>query len=212
METTDLIRKLLVQTWFGEVQGVYILRRFLKTLNKARCSSKIILELENQLVDESRHAIKYKKILSRYGTKAKSVSSLEIDLCWQRFLGYISRVASPSAVIVGVYGLVEPFNQISNTALLLPKLNGSDLTDVKEILKEEDRHIAMMSLYEEVISDKTITIDKEQCLETIRFFMQEQKKIRSSDSDSDSDYIFPMEAKNALMSNTRRLIARVSTW
>jgi hypothetical protein len=163
---------LMRQALYGESRGVGLLRTFHGQYARFFAGTPLEEELRAQIADESRHARAYARMLvKRIGIN----SSLGgVDPGWQTIVRHIAAANSFSTTLIGMYGLMEPFNLLAMQSLL-PLLDRAELAEVSQIAREEARHIGMFELYAELVERGILPIAEGECLEMIRVFFNALK-------------------------------------
>jgi hypothetical protein len=165
-----LAETLMRQTLFGESRGVGILRTFQGQYAAFFANTPLERELRGQIADEARHARSYARMLAkRDGTQACLAG---VDPGWRTIMSHIATAHSFSTTLIGMYGLMEPFNLLSIQAFLLPLLDEVDLAEVNQIAKDEARHIGMFELFAELVERRVLPVDEAECLAMIRVFFE----------------------------------------
>jgi hypothetical protein len=164
-----LAETLMRQAFFGESRGVGLLRAFHAEYAGLFASTRLEQALRTQIADESRHARSYAVMLARRG--GAPLGRAGVDVGWQTIVGHIAAAHSFSTTLIGMYGLMEPFNLLA-MQMLLPLLDGADLGEVEQIAVEEARHIGMFDLYAELVERRALRVDEAESMAMIRVFLE----------------------------------------
>ena len=160
---------LMRQALFGESRGVGILRTFHGHYAGVFASTRLEQELRVQIDDESRHARSYARMLAKRNGAPVGLSG--VDDGWQTIVRHIATANSFSTTLIGMYGLMEPFNLLAMQTLL-PLLDKGDLVEVKAIAKDEARHIGMFDLFAELVERRVLYVAEAECMGMIRVFLE----------------------------------------
>jgi hypothetical protein len=161
------------QMWFGESRGVLIFRAFHHRYADAWGSTPLERELRSQIADEIRHARAYRRMIAKRNDARAGLAG--VDASWREIIQHIAAEGSFSTTLIGMYGLLEPFNLIALRTFLLPLLDKADLAEVEQIAKDEARHVAMLDLFAELIERNVLHVDEAKCMAMIRVFLEAQK-------------------------------------
>ncbi|HMF40422.1 MAG TPA: hypothetical protein VKQ32_07000 [Polyangia bacterium] len=162
-----LAETLMRQAFFGESRGVGILRTFQGQYARFFASTALEQDLRVQIADESRHARSYARMLAARNTAPVGLAGVAPG--WQRIVCHIAQANSFSTTLVGLYGLMEPFNLLAMNTLL-PLLDKADLADVDQIARDEARHIGMFDVFAELVERGVLRVDVAEGAEMIRVF------------------------------------------
>ena len=165
-----LAETLMRQTLFGESRGVGILRTFQGQYAAPFANTPLERELRAQIADEARHARSYARMLAKRGGTQAGMGG--VDPGWRTIMSHIATAGSFSTTLIGMYGLMEPFNLLSIHAFLLPLLDKADLAEVNQIAEDESRHIGMFELFAELVERQVLRVDETECLTMIRVFFE----------------------------------------
>jgi hypothetical protein len=168
-----VVETIMRQMWFGESRGVRIFRTFQARYAEAFKSTPLEEELSSQIADEIRHARAYLRMIAKRNGACVGLSG--VDASWQAIIDHIAAEGSFSTTLIGMYGLLEPFNLIALRTFLLPLLDKAELTEVDQIVKDEARHVGMLDLFGELIERNVLCVDEEKCMAMIRVFVEAQK-------------------------------------
>lgn len=203
-----LKRALMCQNWYGEAQGIRLLSKFESRLTAPLRRTSILNALQSQICDEIRHA----QILTRLISKAHNLPPKlnEIDPSWRRILTYVDTHISFSTAVVGIYGLIEPFNILSTQALLFPLLEKHELREIEAINNDEEKHVSMFDLFEELIFQGSIKIDQSECMDMITFFLEAQTAGLTLPMKENTR--LSRDATRVFLKHVAQLKVRVKTW
>ena len=203
-----LAETLMRQLFFGESHGVGIIRTF-----QAQCAGFLAdpaLEeaLRVQIADESRHARAYARMLVKRG--GVRVGPAAADPGWRTIVGHMAAAKSYSTTLIGIYGLMEPFNLLSLENLLRPLLDASELAEVDQIARDEARHIGMFDVLAELVERRILRVDAAECTEMIRVFFDALKDGIALPSGERAR--LPRGAWRDFMRHAGQLVDRIATW
>jgi hypothetical protein len=203
-----LAETLMRQILFGESRGVGIIRTFAGQFTEAVANPRLEHELDAQIADESRHARAYARMLSK--RTGANVGSAGVDAGWKTIIRHLSTTKSFSTTLIGIYGLMEPFNLLSIQTFLLPLLDGGELAEVNQIAKDEARHIGMFDLFSEQVERGALRVDEGECLEMIRVFSDALKD--GIELPSGERVVLPRSEWRAFMGQVAGLKNRIVGW
>jgi hypothetical protein len=203
-----LAETIMRQILFGESRGVGIIRTFQGQFNEAVANPRLEHELGAQIADESRHARSYARMLAR--RSGANVGSTGVDAGWKTIILHLSTAKSFSTTLIGIYGLMEPFNLLSIQTFLLPLLKKGELAEVDQIAKDEARHIGMFELFSELVERRALRVDEAECLAMIRVFSDALKD--GIGLPSGERIVLPRNEWRAFMSHIARLKDRIVAW
>ena len=203
-----LAETIMRQILFGESRGVGIIRTFHGQFTQALANPRLEHELGAQIADESRHARAYARMLSK--RTGGNVGAAGVDVGWKTIIRHLSTTRSFSTTLIGIYGLMEPFNLLSIQTFLLPLLDKAELTEVDQIAKDEARHIGMFDLFSEQVEARALRVDEGECLEMIRVFSDALKD--GIELPSGERIVLPRSEWRAFMVHVARLRDRIAGW
>jgi hypothetical protein len=203
-----LAETLMSQILFGESRGVGIIRTFQGQCAKAFASPRLEHELGSQIADESRHARSYARMLAK--RNGDHSCSWSVDPGWRTIIGHLSTSRSFSTTLIGIYGLMEPFNLLSIQTFLLPLLDKSERAEVDEIARDEARHIGMFELFCELIERGVLRVDEAECLAMIGVFADALKD--GIGQPGGERVMLPRSEWRAFMSHVARLKETIMAW
>jgi hypothetical protein len=203
-----LAETLMNQILFGESRGVGIIRTFHSQFAEAFASPRLENELCLQIADESRHTRSYARMLAK--RTGAHVGWSAVDPGWQTIIRHLRTSKSFSTTLIGIYGLMEPFNLLSIQTFLLPLLDKTELAEVNQIAKDEARHIGMFDLFSELIERGALRVDEAECMTMISVFSEALKNgIRQPDG---ARITLPRTEWRAFMSHVARLRDTITAW
>jgi hypothetical protein len=202
-----LAETLMSQILFGESRGVGIIRTFQGQFAEAFSSPRLDHELCSQIADESKHASSYARMLAkRTGERGPT----GVDPGWQKIIRHLGTSKSFSTTLIGIYGLMEPFNLISIETFLLPLLDKSELAEVTQIAKDEARHIGMFDLFSELIGRGVLRVNEADCTAMINVFSE---ALKDGIGQPDGERIMlPRSQWRAFMIHVARLKDTIRAW
>jgi hypothetical protein len=165
-----LAETLMRQALFGESRGVSLLKTFHAQYAGLFAGTPLEQQLRAQIADESRHARSYVRLIAK--RSGAPVGQTGVDVGWQTIVRHIDAASSFATTLIGMYGLMEPFNLLTMHALLFPLLNRAERVELEQIAEDEARHIGMFELFAELVERRVLRVDEAECLAMIRVFLE----------------------------------------
>lgn len=204
----NLARSLMCQTWFGETQGIRLLRAFEARFAHVFGNSALAADIHSQIQDEIRHAHSFARMIAKVNGQSPKLA--DVDASWRKILHHLEHQHSFATTVVGIYGLIEPFNILCAQTLLLPELDESDRREVEAIAKDEEKHVSLFALFEELIERGVVPADRNECSEMIQIFVDSHKRgMRLPDG---QELRLPNDASRSFLKHVLQLQARVKSW
>jgi hypothetical protein len=204
MEAETIMR----QIWFGESRGVLIFRTFHDRYAEAFKSARLERELRSQIADEIRHARTYLRMIAK--RNGARVGLAGVDPSWRTIIQHIAAEGSFSTTLIGMYGLLEPFNLIALRTFLLPLLDKADHAEVEQIARDEARHVGMFDLFAELIERNVLCVDEAKCMAMIRVFLEAQRD--GIILPSGERMCLPQSERREFMRHVGQLTSRIQAW
>jgi hypothetical protein len=203
-----LAETLMRQALFGESQGVGLLKTFHRQYAQSFASTPLEQQLRGQIADESRHARSYVRLIAR--RTGAPAGRAGVDVGWRTIVGHIGTTSSFATTLVGMYGLMEPFNLLTMHALLLPLLDQAERAEVEQIARDEARHIGMFDLFAELVERRVLHVDQSECLAMIRVFLE---ALRDGIALPSGERVaLPRSEWKAFMRHVAQLRGRILSW
>jgi hypothetical protein len=203
-----LAETLMSQILFGESRGVGIIRTFQGQFAEAFASPRLERELSLQVADEGRHARTYARLLAR--RIGADVGPPAVDPGWQTIIRHLCASKSFSTTLIGIYGLMEPFNLLSIETFLLPLLDKAELAEVNQIVEDEARHIGMFDLFAELIELGELRVNQAECVAMVSVFCDALKD--GIGQPGGERVMLPRSEWRAFMCHVARLKNTITAW
>jgi hypothetical protein len=137
------------------------------------------------------------------------LGSAGADAGWRTIIGHLTAAKSFSTTLVGIYGLMEPFNLLS-LQMLLPLLDKAELAEVDQIARDEARHVAMFDVFAELVDRGLLRADEAECTAMIRIFFDALKD--GIALPSGERVHLPRSAWREFMRHVAELADRIAAW